>query len=93
MRDAERIEIENDSQSRDMMVHVQHLLTPFRFMFCNVVNADVDHFLFCFALTADPNTLFRSNSLASKAMEQFMKVRYLLLFHNNMKAIFCLYPE
>lgn len=29
---------------------------------------------FCFALTADPNTLFRSNSLSSKAMEQFMKV-------------------
>uniref|UniRef100_A0A673V5N4 RAS protein activator like 1 n=1 Tax=Suricata suricatta TaxID=37032 RepID=A0A673V5N4_SURSU len=25
--------------------------------------------------TADPNTLFRSNSLASKSMEQFMKVR------------------
>lgn len=25
-------------------------------------------------LPADPNTLFRSNSLASKAMEQFMKV-------------------
>lgn len=30
--------------------------------------------LFCFALKADPNTLFRSNSLSSKAMEQFMKV-------------------
>lgn len=29
---------------------------------------------FCFALIVDPNTLFRSNSLASKAMEQFMKV-------------------
>lgn len=29
---------------------------------------------FCFALIADPNTLFRSNSLASKSMEQFMKV-------------------
>lgn len=27
------------------------------------------------ALPADPNTLFRSNSLASKSMEQFMKVR------------------
>lgn len=27
-----------------------------------------------FTLTADPNTLFRSNSLSSKAMEQFMKV-------------------
>lgn len=27
-----------------------------------------------FALPADPNTLFRSNSLASKSMEQFMKV-------------------
>lgn len=26
------------------------------------------------ALPADPNTLFRSNSLASKSMEQFMKV-------------------
>lgn len=25
-------------------------------------------------LSADPNTLFRSNSLASKSMEQFMKV-------------------
>lgn len=25
-------------------------------------------------LPADPNTLFRSNSLASKSMEQFMKV-------------------
>lgn len=31
--------------------------------------------LLCFALIADPNTLFRSNSLSSKAMEQFMKVR------------------
>lgn len=30
--------------------------------------------LLCFALIADPNTLFRSNSLSSKAMEQFMKV-------------------
>nr|XP_021334215.1 rasGAP-activating-like protein 1 [Danio rerio] len=27
--------------------------------------------------TTDPNTLFRSNSLASKAMEQFMKVQYM----------------
>lgn len=27
------------------------------------------------ALPADPNTLFRSNSLASKSMEHFMKVR------------------
>ncbi len=34
-----------------------------------------DQYLFCFALIADPNTLFRSNSLSSKAMEQFMKVR------------------
>lgn len=31
-------------------------------------------YVFCFALIADPNTLFRSNSLSSKAMEQFMKV-------------------
>lgn len=30
--------------------------------------------LLCSAPPADPNTLFRSNSLASKAMEQFMKV-------------------
>ncbi len=30
--------------------------------------------VFWFFSTADPNTLFRSNSLASKAMEQFMKV-------------------
>lgn len=34
----------------------------------------------CFALTADPNTLFRSNSLSSKAMEQFMKVSQGLCF-------------
>lgn len=36
--------------------------------------------LFCFDLTADPNTLFRSNSLSSKAMEQFMKVSQGLCF-------------
>lgn len=40
--------------------------------------------VFCFSPTADPNTLFRSNSLASKAMEQFMKVcaylKYNLVF-------------
>lgn len=33
-----------------------------------------DFFFLFFSFTADPNTLFRSNSLASKAMEQFMKV-------------------
>lgn len=32
------------------------------------------------ALQADPNTLFRSNSLSSKAMEQFMKVRKIISF-------------
>lgn len=46
-----------------------------------VIRSKPDQFLFCSALTADPNTLFRSNSLASKAMEQFMKVRWCILFY------------
>lgn len=50
---------------------------------------------YCFALLADPNTLFRSNSLASKAMEQFMKVRqrvqcfYCLLYEQQL-TVHCL---
>lgn len=41
---------------------------------CVVIYYKCNQSPFCFALIADPNTLFRSNSLASKAMEQFMKV-------------------
>uniref|UniRef100_A0A8C5A1L2 RAS protein activator like 1 n=1 Tax=Gadus morhua TaxID=8049 RepID=A0A8C5A1L2_GADMO len=37
--------------------------------------------------TADPNTLFRSNSLASKAMEQFMKAVGMLYLHEVLKPI------
>uniref|UniRef100_A0A673MBL3 RAS protein activator like 1 n=1 Tax=Sinocyclocheilus rhinocerous TaxID=307959 RepID=A0A673MBL3_9TELE len=45
--------------------------------------------VFCFSPTADPNTLFRSNSLASKAMEQFMKVCAIgmLYLHEVLKPI------
>ncbi|KAJ8285824.1 hypothetical protein GJAV_G00031320 [Gymnothorax javanicus] len=35
--------------------------------------------------TSDPNTLFRSNSLASKAMEQFMKAVGMLYLHEVLK--------
>uniref|UniRef100_A0A3Q2CET9 RAS protein activator like 1 n=1 Tax=Cyprinodon variegatus TaxID=28743 RepID=A0A3Q2CET9_CYPVA len=38
-------------------------------------------------LTTDPNTLFRSNSLASKAMEQFMKAVGMLYLHEVLKPI------
>ncbi|XP_046904400.1 rasGAP-activating-like protein 1 [Hypomesus transpacificus] len=37
--------------------------------------------------TSDPNTLFRSNSLASKAMEQFMKGVGMLYLHEVLKPI------
>ncbi|XP_034025596.1 rasGAP-activating-like protein 1 [Thalassophryne amazonica] len=37
--------------------------------------------------TSDPNTLFRSNSLASKAMEQFMKAAGTLYLHEVLKPI------
>ncbi|CDQ65637.1 unnamed protein product [Oncorhynchus mykiss] len=37
--------------------------------------------------TLDPNTLFRSNSLASKAMEQFMKAVGMLYLHEVLKPI------
>ncbi|KAL4660398.1 rasGAP-activating-like protein 1 isoform X1 [Arapaima gigas] len=37
--------------------------------------------------TSDPNTLFRSNSLASKAMEQFMKAVGMLYLHDVLKPI------
>ncbi|XP_076859491.1 RAS protein activator like 1 isoform X4 [Brachyhypopomus gauderio] len=37
--------------------------------------------------TTDPNTLFRSNSLASKAMEQFMKVAGMIYLHEVLKPI------
>ncbi|XP_053136296.1 rasGAP-activating-like protein 1 isoform X2 [Hemicordylus capensis] len=37
--------------------------------------------------TTDPNTLFRSNSLASKSMEQFMKVVGMPYLHDVLKAI------
>lgn len=37
--------------------------------------------------TTDPNTLFRSNSLASKAMEQFMKAVGMLYLHEILKPI------
>nr|XP_020446135.1 rasGAP-activating-like protein 1 isoform X1 [Monopterus albus] len=37
--------------------------------------------------TTDPNTLFRSNSLASKAMEQFMKAVGMLYLHEVLKPI------
>ncbi|KAF4110393.1 rasGAP-activating-like protein 1 [Onychostoma macrolepis] len=37
--------------------------------------------------TTDPNTLFRSNSLASKAMEQFMKAVGMLYLHQVLKPI------
>nr|XP_029533725.1 rasGAP-activating-like protein 1 [Oncorhynchus nerka] len=37
--------------------------------------------------TSDPNTLFRSNSLSSKAMEQFMKAVGMLYLHEVLKPI------
>ncbi|XP_063051546.1 rasGAP-activating-like protein 1 [Engraulis encrasicolus] len=37
--------------------------------------------------TSDPNTLFRSNSLASKAMEQFMKAVGMLYLHEVLRPI------
>ncbi|XP_059379420.1 rasGAP-activating-like protein 1 [Carassius carassius] len=37
--------------------------------------------------TTDPNTLFRSNSLASKAMEQFMKAVGMLYLHQVLKPV------
>ncbi|XP_066500732.1 rasGAP-activating-like protein 1 [Hoplias malabaricus] len=37
--------------------------------------------------TTDPNTLFRSNSLASKAMEQFMKAVGMIYLHEVLKPI------
>ncbi|XP_068617099.1 rasGAP-activating-like protein 1 [Brachionichthys hirsutus] len=37
--------------------------------------------------TADPNTLFRSNSLSSKAMEQFMKAVGMLYLHKVLKPV------
>nr|XP_014349663.1 PREDICTED: rasGAP-activating-like protein 1 [Latimeria chalumnae] len=37
--------------------------------------------------TTDPNTLFRSNSLASKAMEQFMKIVGMPYLHEVLKPI------
>uniref|UniRef100_A0A3Q1KA82 Uncharacterized protein n=1 Tax=Anabas testudineus TaxID=64144 RepID=A0A3Q1KA82_ANATE len=37
--------------------------------------------------TTDPNTLFRSNSLASKSMEQFMKAVGMLYLHEVLKPI------
>nr|XP_048678199.1 rasGAP-activating-like protein 1 isoform X3 [Caretta caretta] len=39
------------------------------------------------AKTTDPNTLFRSNSLASKSMEQFMKVVGMPYLHEVLKPI------
>ncbi|NWX23062.1 RASL1 protein, partial [Aegotheles bennettii] len=39
------------------------------------------------ARTTDPNTLFRSNSLASKSMEQFMKVVGLPYLHQVLKPV------
>ncbi|XP_014109137.1 PREDICTED: rasGAP-activating-like protein 1 [Pseudopodoces humilis] len=39
------------------------------------------------ARTTDPNTLFRSNSLASKSMEQFMKVVGLPYLHGVLKPV------
>ncbi|NXL70212.1 RASL1 protein, partial [Leptocoma aspasia] len=39
------------------------------------------------ARTTDPNTLFRSNSLASKSMEQFMKVVGLPYLHEVLKPV------
>ncbi|XP_066055929.1 rasGAP-activating-like protein 1 [Chamaea fasciata] len=39
------------------------------------------------ARTSDPNTLFRSNSLASKSMEQFMKVVGLPYLHEVLKPV------
>uniref|UniRef100_A0A3Q2Q5G5 RAS protein activator like 1 n=1 Tax=Fundulus heteroclitus TaxID=8078 RepID=A0A3Q2Q5G5_FUNHE len=38
-------------------------------------------------VSPDPNTLFRSNSLASKAMEQFMKAVGMLYLHEVLKPI------
>uniref|UniRef100_A0A8C9WWS9 RAS protein activator like 1 n=1 Tax=Sander lucioperca TaxID=283035 RepID=A0A8C9WWS9_SANLU len=37
--------------------------------------------------TTDPNTLFRSNSLSSKAMEQFMKAVGMLYLHEVLKPV------
>nr|XP_060641414.1 rasGAP-activating-like protein 1 isoform X1 [Anolis sagrei ordinatus] len=37
--------------------------------------------------TTDPNTLFRSNSLASKSMEQFMKVVGMPYLHDILKSV------
>ncbi|XP_040842888.1 rasGAP-activating-like protein 1 isoform X5 [Ochotona curzoniae] len=39
------------------------------------------------ARTADPNTLFRSNSLASKSMEQFMKLVGMRYLHEVLKPV------
>ncbi|NXH82735.1 RASL1 protein, partial [Edolisoma coerulescens] len=48
----------------------------------------LDYLITCeLARTTDPNTLFRSNSLASKSMEQFMKVVGLPYLHEVLKPM------
>ncbi|XP_040272597.1 rasGAP-activating-like protein 1 isoform X2 [Bufo bufo] len=39
--------------------------------------------------TGDPNTLFRSNSLASKSMEQYMKIVGMPFLHEVLRPIIC----
>lgn len=55
-----------------------------------------NHCIFFFsvpALQADPNTLFRSNSLSSKAMEQFMKVSKIISFAETEFFFSCLFDK
>ncbi|NWH73988.1 RASL1 protein, partial [Piaya cayana] len=48
----------------------------------------LDYLITCeLARTTDPNTLFRSNSLASKSVEQFMKVVGLPYLHEVLKPV------
>ncbi|TRY64833.1 hypothetical protein DNTS_004424 [Danionella cerebrum] len=59
-----------------------------QFYFVSPWNTSTDKLSwFSVSPTADPNTLFRSNSLASKAMEQFMKAVGMLYLHQVLKPI------
>lgn len=82
-----KLELEKTSkQTNTKHLHVNYLfilvelilVRSFLNPMCTVMLLMLWFFLLLFFFLAEPNTLFRSNSLASKSMESFLKVNMLI---------------
>ncbi|XP_041377261.1 rasGAP-activating-like protein 1 [Gigantopelta aegis] len=88
-------------QSRDLGLVIWHVLEEYRTLELSEVAASLIRFFLGHAVveylhqvtvkdiqeTADPNTLFRGNSLATKSMDQFMKIVGMPYLHETLSTV------